>query len=301
MPARASITVVIATFNRPATLPNSVRCVLAQLTETDELLVVDQTADYDPTVEGELRTLLADSRSRWVRGGPPSLPAARNFGLAEAQGEIVVFVDDDIELLDGFLEAHRRTFSSPKVIASTGRVARPGATAPTDDSPPSLRLGGWIRGSANSGIPGETNALYGCNMAMRKTAALEAGGFDRRYIGNAFREDADIAWRLRVLGSIAYAPSAALIHLEEKSGGCKGPRSLRTEALLFQNETYFFRKNYNALLLPVWLASILRRSVLCGPAFRERRVLRSAAAFLLGLAGAFRGVTPSPEFAPFSK
>jgi glycosyltransferase involved in cell wall biosynthesis len=42
----------------------------------------------------------------WIRFDNPSQPAALNVAIRKASQPIVLFVDDDIEMNPGFLEAH---------------------------------------------------------------------------------------------------------------------------------------------------------------------------------------------------
>ncbi|MDD2901524.1 MAG: glycosyltransferase [Syntrophales bacterium] len=86
------VSVIIPTYNRAALVQEAVASVLAQTCRDFELLVVDD-ASADGTLEalavfaGKIQVL-----SRPVRGG---VSAARNTGIAAAQGEWLAFLDSD--------------------------------------------------------------------------------------------------------------------------------------------------------------------------------------------------------------
>lgn len=121
--ATLAVSVVIATYNRPSTVTHAVRSVLAQLPADGELLVIDQTPTYAAEVQSEIDQLASRPEIRWFRGGPPSLPAARNFGLETARGEIVVFVDDDVELLEGRSPLTWRRSTMTQLLLSPGECS----------------------------------------------------------------------------------------------------------------------------------------------------------------------------------
>jgi glycosyltransferase involved in cell wall biosynthesis len=97
MSKRPRVSVIIPSFNREATLKQSVASVLRQTYEEFELIVVDDCSD-DRT--SEVLSQICDSRMKVIthdrnRGGS----AARNTGIRAAQAEYVAFQDSDDEWL----------------------------------------------------------------------------------------------------------------------------------------------------------------------------------------------------------
>jgi glycosyltransferase involved in cell wall biosynthesis len=104
------VSVIIPTYNRAAAVKEAVASVLAQTCRDFELLVVDDgSTDGTPAAlarfGGEIRVL----RSHRRRG----VSAARNAGIAAAQGEWLAFLDSDdlwlpekLERQMAFMEAH---------------------------------------------------------------------------------------------------------------------------------------------------------------------------------------------------
>jgi GT2 family glycosyltransferase len=126
---------------------------------------------------------------RYVRENKAGLNFARNRALAEATGEFLSFLDDDVTVdrwwLDGLYEALRE---NPDAGAVTGAVL------PYELATPAQilfeRRGGFRRGFEkvryhSASMPG--NRWYpsgagtfgaGCNMALRRSLLLDLGGFD---------------------------------------------------------------------------------------------------------------------------
>ncbi len=102
MPSVPRVSIVIPTYNRAGMLPRAVNSVLAQTFSNLELLIVDDcSADNTPeVVAGFVDPRIRSYRHNRNRG----LAAARNTGIANAQGQYIAFLDDDDEYLPTKLE-----------------------------------------------------------------------------------------------------------------------------------------------------------------------------------------------------
>lgn len=97
-----SVSVIIPTWNRAATVVAAVESALAQTHASLEVLVCDDGSTDDS--EQRIRAM-SDPRVRWLpgpRGGRPAIP--RNRGIAVARGEWLAFLDSDDEWLPDKLE-----------------------------------------------------------------------------------------------------------------------------------------------------------------------------------------------------
>jgi glycosyltransferase involved in cell wall biosynthesis len=102
-PALPSVSVVIATRDRPALLLRALEAVRGQRYEGDiECIVVfDQVPALLPAFDDEPHvTIRAISNAR-----SPGLAGAKNTGILAAKGDLVAFCDDDDEWLSGKLPA----------------------------------------------------------------------------------------------------------------------------------------------------------------------------------------------------
>ena len=153
------------------------------------LILVDDrpTADRDGLLAAVPAGLCARVQVLATHGRGPA--AARNAGWRAARAPWVAFLDDDVvppldwrERLQDDLRA-----LGPDVAASQGRVRvpRPAGRRPTD----------WERN-----VAGLEDARWAtADMAFRRVALTAVGGFDERF-PRAYREDADLALRLRAAG-----------------------------------------------------------------------------------------------------
>jgi histidinol-phosphate phosphatase family protein len=124
-----------------------------------------------------------------LRGGGRGPAAARNVGWRAADSEWIVFLDDDVRLPTDWSEELLADLRSagPETAGVQGRIAvpLPAARAATD----------WERSTA-----GLENADWAtADMAYRRLALAEVGGFDERF-PRAYREDAELALRIRRRG-----------------------------------------------------------------------------------------------------
>jgi GT2 family glycosyltransferase len=168
---------------------------------------------------------------RYLREPVPGLDFARNRALVEATGEIVAFLDDDAVADRGWSRALVQVFGSATDVAvCTGRVeplmlASPGQLA--------FELnGGFSRGDRRIRLPDQAaerlhgwpapliawaiSVGCGCSYAVRRTAALQLGGFDEALdLGAplAGGGDHDLLWRALQSGwRVEYEPEAVAWH-----------------------------------------------------------------------------------------
>jgi glycosyltransferase involved in cell wall biosynthesis len=179
-----------------------------------EILVLDQTENYDPGVHGELVSLDESREIRWIHLPHPSIPGAMNRGLIEAREDIVLFLDDDIRpepgLIGGHLSAHGELCNG--LVA--GRVIQPWQEGMDFTSDTCVHLASprkaWMQ------------EFIGCNFSVNRRIAISLGGFDENFVGAAYRFEAEFASRFTAkYGPILFEPDACLHHLHLSSGGTR--------------------------------------------------------------------------------
>lgn len=129
-----TVTVIIATYNRPALVPRAIASVRRQTYDDWELVIVDDASTEDSAAA--LAAHLEDERVRLVRrrvnGGAG---ASRNTGLAAARGRFVCFLDDDDEFFEHKLarQVQQLEAAGDDVVGVVGRCVRPWTSI--DDRP----------------------------------------------------------------------------------------------------------------------------------------------------------------------
>lgn len=246
---RIAVSLIIPTYGREGLLVNTLRCALAQDRDDCEIIVVDQTPSHEPAT----REFLHDnaSRIRLVELSRPSLTAARNAGLREARGDVVVFVDDDTTFEPDFLTRHLEAHG-PGTGAVQGRVTEPSGIEHAQ--PPWLNR--WLRfsGGNNCDHDGSTNCLTGCNFSVCREVLDTVGFFDERFVGVAVREETDFAMRVIAAGfRIRFCAGAAVFHHRSNSGGVgEGGNALFFNRLYYFNEMLFATKHFSPLAVALY-------------------------------------------------
>jgi len=88
--------VIIPTYNRAGTIARAVKSVIGQeFTDWEMVIVDDGSQDETGKV---VKPFLKDPRVRYFAQRNAGVSAARNFGVAQSSGEIVVFFDSDDEV-----------------------------------------------------------------------------------------------------------------------------------------------------------------------------------------------------------
>jgi GT2 family glycosyltransferase len=217
-------TVVICTHDRAAILGRAVEAAMAQAVGLHaEVLVVDNAStDGTEALVRELQVRLGP-RLRLTRETELGLSVARNRGLADATGEVAVFLDDDAVPRPGWLAAVIAPFRHRPVAGAGGRivVAFPGGEPAWYRPELSPALSGFDLGSeprrVRYGRAGDVYP-YGANFAVRVSDALRVGGFSRA-VGPLGRrplvhDETDLCYRLEEAGGeIHYAPAAVVDHI----------------------------------------------------------------------------------------
>lgn len=228
-----SITVVLPTFGRDTVLTDTIAQLLAQEPRAAEVLIVDQTPQHEAATEALLARWHAEGNIRWERLARPSQPCALNHALGLATQPLVLMLDDDIRIDEGFLRAHAAAFVDASIWAVVGQVLQPGESplSPYDhvesdsvfadmEFPFRSAHATWVR-----------NGMSG-NMTVRKDRALAIGGFDENFLPPvAYRFDTDFCKRLvRAGGRIRFEPAARIYHLRAERGGTRSVGSHLTSA-----------------------------------------------------------------------
>ncbi len=256
--ALPTVSIIIPMRDRVALLE---RCIASIRKETDytsiEFVLVDN-GSTEPATLKFLREIEQKIGARVVREeGAFNFSRLINRGAAAAQGEVLAFLNNDIEANEpGWL----REMVSHVVRAEVGAV---GARLWYPDG--TLQHGGVILGLGGvaghafprvpHGHPGYFNrawlqqncsAVTGACLLVRRKVFEEAGGFDETNLAISFN-DVDFCLRLRAAGLLnVWTPYANLIHHESAS---RGHQATREEQAQFVREATFMQRKWGIDLL----------------------------------------------------
>jgi len=172
--------VIIATCNRPFLLKRLVSDVKEQMDEEDQIIIVNDgdEGSVDDLAEGNVEVV--DHCKDYY-----AVASGRNAGMDKAI-ELGyywgVFMDDDCEPKEGWLDAHKRSWVNEETIYA-GKITLP-------DQGHDVRKNWW---------DGEGSFVVkwgGSNMSCHLPTLKGAGGFDERFDGNWGCEDNELYHRL---------------------------------------------------------------------------------------------------------
>ncbi|UHC15089.1 glycosyltransferase family 2 protein [Methylobacterium currus] len=237
------VSVIIPTRDRPDLLRMAVRGVLHDTAYASLELVIVDNGSIDPTVAALYAEWASDPRVRRLdRPGPFNFSRLVNDGAAASRGEVLVFLNNDVEVLHpDWLAALVRQALRPevgavgaKLLFGNGRIQHAGVV---------VGLGGragHILRNRPSDTPGHLGRLTVAHEVSGVTAACLAvarhkfeavGGLDAEAFPVDFN-DIDFCLRLGARGwKSVWTPRAVLAHHESVSRGPSiGPARDRFEA-----------------------------------------------------------------------
>jgi glycosyltransferase involved in cell wall biosynthesis len=210
------ISVVIPTYNRLDILTKCLRAMEDQRWQGKYEVVVVDDGSTDGTVEFLESQPFAHVRLfRQEHGGPA---AARNLGVAQAQGDTIIFIDSDLVVTPVFLEVHATTLAQHEGerVFTYGRVVNTSNFDHPESEPYKIT---------------DFSAAYFAtgNVAIAKQWLQKAGPFDEAFSLYGW-EDLELGVRLKKLGlRLIKCPEAVGYHWHP-------PFSLRQIPSLIQKE-----------------------------------------------------------------
>ncbi len=221
MPTSPRVSVIIATYNREGVLCDTIGQVLSEQYDNKEVVIIDQTVEHELATRNYLESVSA--RIRYIRMDHPSVTEAENIGIKAATGEILLFVDDDVNFEPGFIAAHVRNYVDPAVWGVAGQVLEIGHR-------PKTRLAGVCSAARFGYFFFRHDYAYRArvpnipegNASFRRQALLDVGLFDESYRENGYLFGMDLSLRVaKAGGRIVHDPAATLLHLRARSGGVR--------------------------------------------------------------------------------
>jgi glycosyltransferase involved in cell wall biosynthesis len=222
---KASVVVCVYAEERWPQIQMALRSVARQTVPPWQVIVVvDNNANLLDRLESEYPDLdvIPNKLERGLSG-------ARNSGVAYAQGDIIVFLDDDARAEPGWLEALLASYEDDSVLGVGGMVLADWGASRKPPWLPKEFL--WVVGCSYEGLPhtkAEVRNPIGANMSFRRSAFDQAGLFDSSVGRNGALsrplgcEETEFSIRLLQRsrgGRIFYEPHAVVHHHVAPSRG----------------------------------------------------------------------------------
>ncbi len=223
VPGDPEVSIVIPVFNKWA---YTAAC-LRSLAETEcsagfEVIVVDdQSSDETPARLGQVSGLVYLRNEKNL-----GFVGSCNRGAAAARGRYIVMLNNDTQVLDGWLDALLDTFTrypdtgmaGARLVYPDGTLQEAGGLIFNDGS-------GWNYGKGDdAGRPEyqyirEVDYCSGACIMLETRLFRELEGFDTHY-APAYYEDTDLAFRVRRKGlKVRLQPAATIVHHEGVTSG----------------------------------------------------------------------------------
>ena len=217
------VSVVIPVHNHYRHTWNCLRSLLETANEASFEVVVVDDASSDETVD-ELDTI--DGIVKLRNDENLGFVGTCNRGASAAQGDYVVFLNNDTAVADGWLDALLETFDrfpdaglvGARLVYPDGRLQEAGGIVFSDGS-------GWNYGRFEDpdhpayNFVREVDYCSGAAIMLRRSLFETLGGFDQRY-APAYYEDTDLAFAVRAHGlKVYYQPRSVVTHFEGITSG----------------------------------------------------------------------------------
>ena len=264
--------IVIPTYNR---LPILKKCLLAlesqdfkpnTIVENYEVVVVD-----DGSTDGSWEWLETNSslipHVRIVAQNHQGPAAARNLGVQEAEGEIIVFIDSDLVVTENFLQAHGDGLQSGEKDLGSDRLFTYGAV---------INTANFANPTSEPYKITDFSAAYFAtgNVAIPRHWLEEAGLFDTRFQLYGW-EDLELGVRLKKLGlKLIKCPQAVGYHWHPPFNLKQLPSLIDKEIQRGRMGVLFYEKHptweVKMMIQMTWLHRLLWGILSLGGALNER-------------------------------
>lgn len=200
-----SISVIIPTYNAPKLLEKTLLSLSVQsYTNTVEIIVVDDgSSTFEPDGWKDLchPLKLCVVRLPTNRGRA----SARNAGIKHSQGELLVFLDGDMTVAQGFLKAHAEMATQKPISVGIGNIRF--SSAVRSDAMTRYMESRGVGQNRQEEVP--FKCFVTGNSSLPRSLLVKAGCFDENFTAYG-GEDLELGFRLNSLGAKFFAVEKAI-------------------------------------------------------------------------------------------
>lgn len=258
------LSVIIPTLGREQVVIDTIQGLLSQSRPPDEILIVDQNDPAMPELERFLPTVPI---VRHIRSEVKGVVFNMNIGLAQARGDVVLFVDDDIVPDSRLVEAHLEVYADDpnrEIAGVAGRVEQPAGDLLPEEIPETGQYHRWsgaVVAHFNSRRREDVMIAPGGNMSFRRDRLIAAGGFDLGFDGNSYFFEPDVCLRVIAPGHrLVFEPKADVKHLAAPSGGARIHDKAVHNYYFVKNGVRLYRRHSPTVGLPFFVLRMLAYS-----------------------------------------
>jgi len=213
---KVSVIIPAYSLDRKNDLQEAINSVLVQTYKPDEVIIA---VDHNEKLFDELQAMGKDSVRAVLNAGTIGGAETRNAGIRSAQGDIVVFIDDDAVAEKDWLENLLTLYGNPEVLAVGGKTVSVWDNGRPRWFPEELD---WLVGGIWKGHPEEmceVRNLIGPNMSFRRSVCDKIGYMRAELgaLGSGFRAGDETEFYIRLKhhfpeGKIMFEPRAIVYH-----------------------------------------------------------------------------------------
>lgn len=211
------ISVIIPTYNREQCIIDLLNCFLKQDYTDYEIIVIDQSDILSEAKKKYIKKCTHKLRYFHISERGRSL--AKNYGILQAKGDLLLFCDDDIIIPSNFLSTHAKHYSIPNIGGVSCRLVEEGQNPVHIYPALKTTFYGRLINRPYSTASGFVTSLNGGNMSIRKEALDKSGFFEEYFIGTSMVEEPDLAFRIIKNGyKIYFDSSITIMHYPQHNG-----------------------------------------------------------------------------------
>jgi glycosyltransferase involved in cell wall biosynthesis len=243
------VSILLPTYNRGNIIGEAIDAAINQKYQDWELIILDDhSSDNTSQIGNEYSKKYPNILYNYNKKNIGQ-PGNRNIGISLAKGELIFFIEDDLildkECLMYLVQTYDELKSSVKVGGVMPRLfSELEKQLKSDKCDPiifnkltgEMYLNYWIQ---CDGVK-EVITTHACTL-YPKSVLIEAGGYPENiYIGNCYREESDLNFRVLHLGYHFFYQSKAWAHHKvQKSGGCRDFSFMKFEYFKIRNHIVF--------------------------------------------------------------